>query len=799
MIANNNLILNHINVFTILSWCNNNGVIPIPCKPLTKATITDISSASIYGIIHDENGKEIDKMVEYNGKQIKDSFLIPTPERLDVITNFWIKHGECTITTVGVSLGTYYPTVDGYTIACVDVDNDEYNDIFELPLLSECPIFTGEKGGKVFFKLNRDISINNIIQYYGVDEKHPAIEIFTGQKHALIFGEHPHSTKDNLIFYKNTRFSEKIPVIAASDLLELFKDYTEINNLKLKNELNEFKIAKRSKIIASGGTITEKFNLHVEDFLMPTEAKKRGNSIFGKHPIHGGTSAAGNLHLNIRDNQWHCFRCNSGGGALEALAVSEGIIQCNEAKPGCLEDKWIDIFETLERLGIKKPDILPIPKKSEDVKEEKNTNTSDNWFNSTKPPVINLDKNNFITKYVNYASKKSDSYVDYHLAIALSILSVVCERKVFINFTQGRFHTNIWSFIVGMSTVSRKTTAMGEFDEFKKVILQDYMELPSMFSTEALIENAADTPVAIWTLDECGSLLKKATSGKYNADLPDVLCRLYDCKNITRKLRSNKNNNNEFNVIDPYITSLIGTTPSNMACLTQEIIQTGLLYRFLFFNPSYNKPFKTFTEYSDEIIDLRTDLYKHVEKIITRIKMIKEFEFTMDNDVKTWFEKLHMKLEETALKRGDETYAAIIGRAIIYVFKLAMLFAIGSDEFINSDFRKVDTNHIRLKLSKYHLTAALDLITTYFIPMGMRTIRQIEEASKKNSQQMIITALRFFGGKATHRDLLRKVRMKIKDFNETISTLYHETEEITIIEHKTNDGDKILFIEYSLV
>jgi hypothetical protein len=53
------------------------------------------------------------------------------------------------------------------------------------------------------------------------------------------------------------------------------------------------------------------------------------------HPIHGSTSGI-NLSIDTEKNEWHCFRCGSGGGAISLLAVMEGIILCEDAKPGGL-------------------------------------------------------------------------------------------------------------------------------------------------------------------------------------------------------------------------------------------------------------------------------------------------------------------------------------------------------------------------------------------------------------------------------------------------------------------------------
>lgn len=66
--------------------------------------------------------------------------------------------------------------------------------------------------------------------------------------------------------------------------------------------------------------------------------KRNGDEYEGSHPIHDSTTEK-NFHVNTRTNSWHCFRHNSGGGALQYLAVKEGIIKCEQAKKGALRGK----------------------------------------------------------------------------------------------------------------------------------------------------------------------------------------------------------------------------------------------------------------------------------------------------------------------------------------------------------------------------------------------------------------------------------------------------------------------------
>ncbi len=85
--------------------------------------------------------------------------------------------------------------------------------------------------------------------------------------------------------------------------------------------------------------------------------KKQNNEYYGSHPIHGSDGGM-NFWINPSKNMWHCFRCDSGGGVLSAIAVKEGIINCSEARKGNLRgEKAIQCIEKArEKYGLKEPD-----------------------------------------------------------------------------------------------------------------------------------------------------------------------------------------------------------------------------------------------------------------------------------------------------------------------------------------------------------------------------------------------------------------------------------------------------------
>ena len=95
--------------------------------------------------------------------------------------------------------------------------------------------------------------------------------------------------------------------------------------------------------------------------------KQQGGEYYGEHPVHGSEGGM-NFWINPSKNLWHCFRCNSGGGPLSAIAVKEGIINCSDAQKGYLraEKAFESIQRAKEKYGPKEP-------KQEDIIQNANS------------------------------------------------------------------------------------------------------------------------------------------------------------------------------------------------------------------------------------------------------------------------------------------------------------------------------------------------------------------------------------------------------------------------------------------
>ncbi|MGV8109965.1 phage/plasmid primase, P4 family [Methanospirillum sp.] len=102
--------------------------------------------------------------------------------------------------------------------------------------------------------------------------------------------------------------------------------------------------------------LSEVLGLRIESVAPPDEEIQHlsNGEIRGSNPWHGSESGT-NYAINAQKNTWHCFRCGSGGDPATALAVKYGLIQCDEAGPGCLTADILQQIETRIRDGEEGP------------------------------------------------------------------------------------------------------------------------------------------------------------------------------------------------------------------------------------------------------------------------------------------------------------------------------------------------------------------------------------------------------------------------------------------------------------
>jgi hypothetical protein len=79
----------------------------------------------------------------------------------------------------------------------------------------------------------------------------------------------------------------------------------------------------------------------------------------GLSPIHPVSQHGANLSVNVKTNEWHCWVCEHSGGPLEALAVINGLIECDQITTGWRKENP-DVWKAVLQLARESwPDLVP--------------------------------------------------------------------------------------------------------------------------------------------------------------------------------------------------------------------------------------------------------------------------------------------------------------------------------------------------------------------------------------------------------------------------------------------------------
>ncbi len=146
---------------------------------------------------------------------------------------------------------------------------------------------------------------------------------------------------------------------------------------KFMEVFGEFIKKKKSKVIRNhiksnwqGDSITD---IPIGNIISFNGLTDVGNGCFqGPHPKHGSDNGT-NFRIDVDNNTWYCFRCQSGGGPSELIGVMEGIIECYDAGASCYnEGQSREVIKVArEKYGLSTPEY-----KEKDLGEVKG------WANS---------------------------------------------------------------------------------------------------------------------------------------------------------------------------------------------------------------------------------------------------------------------------------------------------------------------------------------------------------------------------------------------------------------------------------
>ncbi len=233
-----------------------------------------------------------------------------------------------------------YGVLCGYgNLAVIDSDKPELQKHIEKTLPDTFKVKTGSGGVHNYYfipKIQKKIVLET--KLYGTDVSWHWGEVqWKGQQVVGSGSLHPNG--------KNYEPLNELPIVELS-LEQLYSALEPF--MKEVQETQEIKTQEKTDF---GSDID---SLSVVSIWGTAGLKQHNDEYFGSHPEHGSDTKS-NFWLNPSKNTWHCFRHDSGGGPLSAIAVKEGIIDCSEAKRGALrgEKAYDAILKAKEKYGLK--------------------------------------------------------------------------------------------------------------------------------------------------------------------------------------------------------------------------------------------------------------------------------------------------------------------------------------------------------------------------------------------------------------------------------------------------------------
>jgi hypothetical protein len=386
----------------------------------------------------------------------------------------------------------------------------------------------------------------------------------------------------------------------------------------------------------------------------------------------------------------------------------------------------------------------------------------------------------FIDAYKTYASFLTDAPEIYHDFSALNLLSLAIGRTP-INVTPKQLYPNMWTILIGVSGVSRKSTALCLADS---ILPDGYQRLPNDFTPESLQECLSKQSQGLIIKEEIGGFLSSIKRRDFMVGTPDLLCQLYDCPSKYRKtLRSV-----DFKLSDICFNIMAATTPSRfLQAVEPEDFDSGFLSRFLIIygKKSFALPRRRWDHSDTERLDKCKTLWNEVHDAFHSGSQVHEFDF--EPEALEWADAWQTMREEETLKINDlkeaDLKGAIITRLSDYVLKLSALYEV--DNISKNIVSKLVDSQILISFESVEKACStIDNLLT------LQTENLLILLTKDNISKRLVTLTNVIRSKADsegwikHGKLLQLMNMSAYEFRLLLQTAF----ERELIEEPKHEG-----------
>lgn len=369
---------------------------------------------------------------------------------------------------------------------------------------------------------------------------------------------------------------------------------------------------------------------------------------------------------------------------------------------------------------------------------------------------------NFVDRYVQYASKLTESPRLFHYFLGYLLLSQVVGRNATYSGATYDAGPNLWLVLIGPSSQARKSSTWKITTDLLNDVFQDrsYI-LPAGGSYESFLE--------AWTLrkDESGTAcglvvhdefknLNDWIGRDYNIEMKGFLTQAYDQTEVHRRVGT-RTKATEYIIPHPFLNIVCATTPKWFySSINEEKILGGFIPRFTIVCSNEQRPY----------IPRRPmpDLLER-EALINELKRVRELKIgrmDYDEDAAKMHDKWHCHFRDKK-RNAHEALVPFISRRVADVHKFAQLNCImrGGAPVMNSA----------------DLDSAIAIIENLIEYTEDVISDRMALTPFQDDRNKVIDLIRKFSngnGGAVHSKVLRYSRLDKKRFRDIIETLDEE-------------------------
>jgi hypothetical protein len=356
--------------------------------------------------------------------------------------------------------------------------------------------------------------------------------------------------------------------------------------------------------------------------------------------------------------------------------------------------------------------------------------------------------------FLQYGATCTDANTCYHIAGGLSILTQTAPMNLHVNFGTPMY-ANLFSIVVGPSSVSRKSAAIGIARNLIDEALPGAVgEVPG--SEEGLVEALREKPRQLICYSEFGSFLAKTEEG-YLLPLKTRLNEAWDCSPLGRALAKRRAGP----VNNPRLSILAGSTPGYLERHTEPTDWLdGFMARWLTFMGERERTYPMPMEDKSQ----RALCVNYIQQLAARPGVVGPFAGltpTAQTLWDAWYKSTHASMKNAAHEAAGQ-----VARAPSFALKIAMLlcwdYGQAAQSAITGNPWKITPDELEpaIAITELHLRSVMAIGEGLAEDRDMRARRQV---------------LMSIGDTATHMgEIFRRSKLLKRRAVEIIDTLLEE-------------------------